>query len=289
MERQYEDERIQELVNTDWLSCGGGSSKGSGKVIRRAQGGRPSTKPPMGYICHRCHVGGHFIKHCPTNGDTKYDTRKVKAPSGIPKSMLITNPEGHYVLSGGEAAVLKPNEEAFEKDMEGMPSKRPTWSVHDVPQDLLCPLCKNVMKDAMLTSKCCFRSFCDKCIRDHLINSKLKCECGATDILTDYLIPNMTVRRAINRILECSTSSSGGSGSDAKSISLQVQDLGSVDRCPSQTNAEDRVDGLPQMAMKAKTASQESVGVSDEEVQQKLVCDEIGKKRKRNASLEFQV
>jgi E3 ubiquitin-protein ligase RBBP6 len=49
---------------------------------------------------------------------------------------------------------------AFEKEIEGLPTTR---SVGDLPPELRCPLCKEVMKDAVLTSKCCFRSFCDKC------------------------------------------------------------------------------------------------------------------------------
>ena len=52
------------------------------------------------------------------------------------------------------------NRAAFEKEIEGMPSTR---TVGDLPPELHCPLCKEVMKDAVLTSKCCFRSFCDKC------------------------------------------------------------------------------------------------------------------------------
>lgn len=50
---------------------------------------------------------------------------------------------------------------AFEKEIEGLPST--TRSVGDLPPELHCPLCKEVMKDAVLTSKCCFKSFCDKC------------------------------------------------------------------------------------------------------------------------------
>lgn len=49
---------------------------------------------------------------------------------------------------------------AFEKEMEGIPSTR---SLGDLPPELHCPLCKEVIKDAVLTSKCCFTSFCDKC------------------------------------------------------------------------------------------------------------------------------
>ncbi|CDY65096.1 BnaAnng20140D [Brassica napus] len=45
--------------------------------------------PPPGYICHRCNVAGHCIHHCPTNGDSNYNVKRVKPPTGIPKSMLV--------------------------------------------------------------------------------------------------------------------------------------------------------------------------------------------------------
>ncbi|KAG5523827.1 hypothetical protein RHGRI_030727 [Rhododendron griersonianum] len=158
----------------------------------------------------------HFIQHCPTNGDPNYDIKRVKPPTGIPRSMLMATPDGSYALPSGDVAVLKPNEAAFEKEIEGMPSTR---SVGDLPPELHCPLCKDVMKDAVLTSKCCFKSFCDKCIRDHII-SKSICVCGATNILADDLLPNKTLRDAINRILESNNSSAENAGS-----ACQVQDM----------------------------------------------------------------
>jgi E3 ubiquitin-protein ligase RBBP6 len=53
---------------------------------------------------------GHYIQHCPTNGDPKFDIKRVKPPTGIPKSMLMATPDGSYVLSSGAVAVLNPNE-----------------------------------------------------------------------------------------------------------------------------------------------------------------------------------
>lgn len=53
---------------------------------------------------------GHFIQHCPTNGDPNYDIKRVKPPTGIPKSMLMATPDGPYSLANGAAAALKPNE-----------------------------------------------------------------------------------------------------------------------------------------------------------------------------------
>ncbi|KAJ6757923.1 RETINOBLASTOMA-BINDING PROTEIN 6 [Salix koriyanagi] len=286
---EEENRKILELVNTPALDmlgqgCDSGGSYVKGGKNGRTRGGRPNKTPPEGYLCHRCHVGGHFIQHCPTNGDPNYDVKRVKAATGIPKSMLKADPEGRCVLFNGEVAAMKPNEDVFEKEMEGIPARISSW--------------------------------------DHLINSRLNCECGATDMLTDYLIPNMTVRRAINRILECDTSSGGGGGgSGSRTTSFQVQDLGSFLHCPSQTSKvsstkmsatspcssskeqqepNDRVNPLPPMAKRARIAESDGEskttiapmnvknlhGIDEEVDQKKLVSNENGKKRKRkrNAS-----
>lgn len=228
-----EDSKIKALVNTPALnwqlegSDGAGSGtrgvngRGFGRMYGHGFGGLGKKTPPEGYICHRCNVPGHFIQHCPTNGDPNYDMRRVRPPTGIPNSMLMPNPDGSYALPSGATAVLRPNDGSFEKEIVGCVPPKRSWSVSDLPPELLCPLCKQVMKDAVLTSRCCFKSFCDKCIRDHLIICKLKCACGATNVLADYLIPNMTLRDTINRFLE-SCSGNSSIGENGKSNSLQV-------------------------------------------------------------------
>ncbi|XLT46535.1 hypothetical protein HN873_039139 [Arachis hypogaea] len=267
-------------------------------------------------------VQGHFIQHCPTNGDPNYDIKRVKQPTGIPRSMLMVNPQGSYALPNGSVAVLKPNEAAFEKEIEGLPSA--TRSVGDLPPELHCPLCNDVMKDAVLTSKCCFKSFCDKCIRDYVI-SKSMCICGATNILADDLLPNKTLRDTINRILESGNSSAENAGS-----TFQVQDMESA-RCPQlklpsptssaaskgepkvslvhegMTHVPETVDDRKTVSAPAplqtseqvkprmpdvseathesmsvkEPASQGSAQLVEEEVQQKMVPAEAGKKKKR--------
>ncbi|KAF2304178.1 hypothetical protein GH714_028359 [Hevea brasiliensis] len=77
------------------------------------------------------------LKYCPTNGDPNYDFKRVRPPTGIPKSMLVPNPDGSYVLSSGATAVLQPNDDAFKKEIFGcFPSKR-SWSVSDLHQNSL--------------------------------------------------------------------------------------------------------------------------------------------------------
>ncbi|MQL81922.1 hypothetical protein Taro_014371 [Colocasia esculenta] len=331
-----EESKIKALVDTtalDWqrqiqenFGAGRGFGRGmggrmmGGRGFGRGGGGLVRKTPPQGYICHRCNVSGHFIQHCPTNGDPNYDIKRVKPPTGIPKSMLMATPDGSYALPSGAVAVLKPNEAAFEKEIEGLPSTRVAT---DLPPELRCPLCKEVMKDAVLTSKCCFSSFCDKCIRDYII-SKSICVCGATNILADDLLPNKTLRETINRILESTTSSAENGGS-----LLQVQDMESARpaqvKAPSPTQSatsreehkapppkeqseikeagdenEEKVTVMTAQSLENKTAksvgpseptaesmgtkeptSQESAPVLEEEVQEKLVSGEQGKKKKK--------
>ncbi|KAM0924365.1 hypothetical protein ACQ4PT_004983 [Festuca glaucescens] len=230
-----EDSKIKALIDTaavdySQISDGYGSGRGygrgmggrmmAGRGFGRGLGRLDNRTLPPGYICHRCKVPGHFIQHCPTNGDTRYDVRRMKPPTGIPKSMLMATPDGSYALPSGAGAVLRPNEAAFEREIDGLPTTR---SVGDLPPELRCLLCKEVMKDAVLTSKCCFRSFCDKCIRDYIINRSM-CVCGATSILADDLLPNKTLRETISSILEAPpTSSTENAGS-----MVQIQDMESA-------------------------------------------------------------
>ncbi|BBN06720.1 E3 ubiquitin-protein ligase RBBP6 [Marchantia polymorpha subsp. ruderalis] len=230
---EEEDNKIKAFVDasaSDWqrqtqesFAAGrgyGNKGQGRGLPLRGYGNGRGFEKknPPHGYVCHRCGVTGHYIQHCPTNGDPTYDIKKVKPPTGIPKTMLVANPDGSYALPTGEVAVLKPNEAVFEREVDGLPSSsRPLL---DIPSELCCPLCKGVLKEAVLTSKCCFKSYCDKCIR-HEIISKARCVCGAKNILADDLLPNRTLRDAISRFLESQASAATSSGNVGSRLMLQ--------------------------------------------------------------------
>ncbi|XP_015169980.1 uncharacterized RING finger protein P8B7.15c-like [Solanum tuberosum] len=151
------------------------------------QGGMERKNPPPGYVCHRCKVPGHFIQHCPTNGDPNYDIKKLSA----------------------SVAVLMA---AFTKEVEGLScsSSSSKRSYRDIPAELHCPLCKGLMKDAVIASKCCFSSFCDRCIRNHIMSNSV-CVCGARNILVDALLPNLTLRATVNRILQSNSTTSSES------------------------------------------------------------------------------
>ncbi|XP_047088369.1 E3 ubiquitin ligase PQT3-like [Lolium rigidum] len=132
--------------------------------------------PPAGYVCHRCRVPGHLIQHCPTNGDPRFDC--------------------------GKARTVLPQAQADDNDDDD-----------GVPADLYCKICKNVMADAVMTSKCCFSSFCDRCIRAHIVANST-CACGAR-ARADDLIPNPTLRTTISNIL-AARATSGSCGRTEK-------------------------------------------------------------------------
>ncbi|KAL8111491.1 hypothetical protein AgCh_019267 [Apium graveolens] len=332
-----EDSKIRALVDTpalDWKCYS--DSFGAGRGFGHGMGGRSDRRgygrggllekitPPAGYICHRCNEPGHFIQHCPTNGDPAFDIKRTKPPTGIPKSMLVATQDGSYALPSDHFAVLKPNEDAFEKEIERMPS---THSVGDLPAELYCPLCRTVMKDAVLASKCCFKSFCDKCIRDYIISKSL-CFCGATNIRADDLLPNKTLRGTIVRILESNNSSGAKSGSSFQPQDMESARCSQPNPCPkvpsptlSATSKEDvlvpknkgntevekmteplkcdsnmqKISGVVTVDKGAEVseAAQECVTgpgsqvcppVTDEVMKQKQVSGEVGKKRKKNCA-----
>ncbi|KAI3848778.1 hypothetical protein MKX03_011392 [Papaver bracteatum] len=234
-EKEKEDEKIKEIcqqtisyvnVNNGTTAVTSAHQRGfsngyvGGRQAMGKRGGLDRRLPPEGYTCHRCKVSGHYIQHCPTNGDPEYDVKKLRPPTGIPKSMLAETADGSYALPGGSVAVLKPNEVAFEKLVEGIPtiSRR----VIDIPPELHCPMCKDVMRFAVLTSKCCFQSFCDGCIRGNII-SKSMCLCGARGILVDDLISNKTIRDTVDRYIESGNTSSGNTKS-----TITTGDVGSA-------------------------------------------------------------
>ncbi|TVU45829.1 hypothetical protein EJB05_05332 [Eragrostis curvula] len=132
--------------------------------------------PPPGYICYRCRIPGHFIQHCPTIGDPNFDKNK---------------------MARSLAPVVTPS--PTDGILESLVSAASVSAVDDLPAELHCQLCKKVMTDAVLTSKCCFDSFCDKCIRDYIITQS-KCICGVK-VLADSLIPNHTLRSTISNML----------------------------------------------------------------------------------------
>ncbi|TVU47158.1 hypothetical protein EJB05_06745, partial [Eragrostis curvula] len=160
-----EDKAISAVIDAAQLTWEGHRTFQGGRRYDGRRGAQEQIAPPAGYVCHRCRVPGHFIQHCPTNGDPRFDfgSRASSTTTLPPLAPASTTPED------------------------------------GVSPELHCKICKKVMADAVITGRCCFDSFCDACIRSHIV-AKSKCVCGA-QARTDDLIPNQTLRTTITNML----------------------------------------------------------------------------------------
>lgn len=106
---------------TDWQrEVRQGMMRGRGR-------GRGGGGTPYDYRCPRCEaVGQHWVQECPTQGDPAYDKKRVRPPVGIPMTRLARSEEGGLVLPGGQTGTLIANEDAFAREILGLPTGAPT-------------------------------------------------------------------------------------------------------------------------------------------------------------------
>ncbi|KRY16011.1 E3 ubiquitin-protein ligase RBBP6 [Trichinella patagoniensis] len=157
--------------------------------------------PPPSYLCNRCGQTGHWIKFCPT--------LNVKRTTGIPKNELLeTTPDDPQAMmtSIGTFAVPVLHKNAFligkkekpfiseEDESHGKPAE--TSEKEPLPTELLCSLCDNILKDAVVIP-CCGFSFCDQCIRKHLLGKQECPNCQEPAVAAASLIPNGQLRMAV--------------------------------------------------------------------------------------------
>lgn len=102
--------------------------------IRSSQTG----EVPINYRCYKCHKQGHWIKNCPMN--INMDTSDVKRNTGIPRSFI-----------DGQNESIQP-----------MAVPPPIEKKQEIPEDLICSICKDLFTDAVMIP-CCGSSFCDEC------------------------------------------------------------------------------------------------------------------------------
>ena len=113
---------LQQGTAASWsqqVMQGGRGGRGRG---RGGRGGRMqysgSGPPPPGYFCNKCGQAGHWRENCPNEGEYK----RVRAPAGIPMTRLMENKDGGLYAPDGTLVSLKPNEDAFLREMAGLPT-----------------------------------------------------------------------------------------------------------------------------------------------------------------------
>ncbi|KAK9055318.1 hypothetical protein SSX86_026400 [Deinandra increscens subsp. villosa] len=71
----------------------------------------------------------------------------------------------------------------------------------DLPSELRCPICVTYFKEAVMIP-CCQHSFCKKCICEVLPQTARCPKCSSTKYRVEHLLPNLSLRHAIEHFLE---------------------------------------------------------------------------------------
>ncbi|XP_042171343.1 E3 ubiquitin-protein ligase RBBP6-like [Oncorhynchus tshawytscha] len=165
--------------------------------------------PPAHYTCYRCGKNGHYIKHCPMQMDKSVEAPKpIRTSKGIPQSFMVKaepGTKGAMLTSTGEYAIPAIDAEAYALGKKERPPfvPREASSSEDeadpIPDELLCPICNDLMNDAVVIP-CCGNSYCDDCIRTSLLDSEEHTcfTCKQSDVSPDALIANKFLRQAVN-------------------------------------------------------------------------------------------
>ncbi|XP_034443294.1 E3 ubiquitin-protein ligase RBBP6-like [Hippoglossus hippoglossus] len=165
--------------------------------------------PPAHYTCHRCGKGGHYIGQCPMLLDKNGKGPKpVRICKGIPQSFMVKaepGTQGAMLTSTGEYAIPAIDAKAYAQGKK----ERPPFVPHEqssseddadpIPDELLCPICNDLMTDAVVIP-CCGNNYCDDCIRTALLDSEehVCFTCKQSDVSPDNLIANKFLRQAVN-------------------------------------------------------------------------------------------
>jgi hypothetical protein len=144
-----------------------------------------------------------------------------------PDSSVVSSEEVGKVCSRLDASVVSSAE--VDKVQEEIRISRNgetgAWNetVGDIPEELMCTLCKHIMKDPMLIP-CCCNSFCHNCIKIVLLGEKKCPNCGSLRCCVADLLPNRHLKSMIDVYFKSnpSVSSSGSCSSQATASQVVV-------------------------------------------------------------------
>ncbi|KAJ4762049.1 E3 ubiquitin-protein ligase RBBP6 [Rhynchospora pubera] len=102
----------------------------------------------------------------------------------------------------------KTKSEEYKKSTDGVTKCSSAMFNTDIPTELRCLLCKEIFKDAVMIP-CCQHSFCDRCIRSTLSETRRCPKCSSGKCTVDDLLPNLSLRQAIERFIEAQASIGG--------------------------------------------------------------------------------
>ncbi|KAJ1979188.1 Retinoblastoma-binding protein [Dimargaris verticillata] len=221
-----EDRQIQEMLQQSTIQWERQSEQLASNYTKE-QRYRPHARPYGGghhgssnrplrpdYVCNRCGSKGHHIYDCPARFDKSQARPRVSRTTGIPKDFLqkvdkVSDTKNVMVDSDGSFVVPQANDAAWKKFQQS--TKRSLGSEASlagmsVPKDLQCPLCHELLRDAVKTP-CCHTTFCDECITRSLLDTDPErhfiCpQCHKSGVTPDQLVADPVLRQRTERHIQ---------------------------------------------------------------------------------------
>ncbi|XP_017699851.2 E3 ubiquitin ligase PQT3-like isoform X2 [Phoenix dactylifera] len=166
---------------------------------------------------------------------------------------------------------LKSKRQEQNKFDEGVGLCSPTMLNADLPPELRCFLCNTIFKEAVMIP-CCQHSFCDKCIRSALVERARCPMCSSTRCTVKDLLPNLSLRQAIEHFLEAQVAVNdldkntpkyapdGESGIQAKELSCAVSVRQQEPQFPNSPSATGK--GSNQIMIESAYENKRSAGIN---------------------------
>ena len=158
------------------------------------------AKPPPHWKCSKC-LGNHWVSDCP------FANNDMKRTTGIPRSFLKPaesnvpgakiNPQGLIVINEMEKQAYSQNK--VERSPWLPDDRAPLQPKANIPSELLCPICHDLLKDAVMMP-CCAGSACDECGRNGILESEgNKCPVCGEAANPEELIPYRLFRDKVDK------------------------------------------------------------------------------------------
>ena len=139
---------------------------------------RVKGRVPYWYICKKCQQKGHWIEDCPNPA--------LRKTTGIPASFLRVVDDaavpGAKIDSKGKIVVS-----LYDTRMKHNVKADAPLKPKPPPQDLICGLCKELLRDAVLIP-CCGMAYCAQCIGEYLLEDPCP-SCGDNTSNPEMLRP----------------------------------------------------------------------------------------------------
>ncbi|CAD5207963.1 unnamed protein product [Bursaphelenchus xylophilus] len=167
-----------------------------------------SEPPPPNYTCNRCSRTGHWYRDCPLVN--------IRRTTGIPMEELVEttaddphamlHPSGKFMVQRMHmAARITSKAKHPQLGLTSSPNidetgQSPRPQEEPIPEELQCPLCKELLKEAVLTV-CCGQSFCMSCMMQVIMSDDTRCpgqDCSS-EITNNSIVENKQLRRAVEK------------------------------------------------------------------------------------------